>query len=159
VAEAQFSLGLRYANAKGAAQDYAQAEHWYLKAAEQNHPLAHFNLGMMHANGQGMPTDRVKSLSWIQKAADLGDAGAQYSLGVTHHRAVLAGRSVNFSQSRIDAYKWFSLAAAQGYKGGETACDLVNLDMTQADVVEGRRRIAAFNAGRAEQPRRKQLGD
>jgi len=147
VAEAQFSLGVRYANAKGAAQDYAQAEHWYLKAAEQDHALAHFNLGMMHANGQGMPSDRVKSLTWIQKAAHLGDAGAQYSLGVTHQRAVLEGLSENASQSRVAAYQWFSLAAAQGYKGGETACEMVSLDMTQEDVIEGRRRIAMFMDG------------
>jgi len=148
VAEAQFHLGLRYASGSGAARDYAQAEHWYLKAAEQKHPLAHFNLGMMHAQGQGMPADRDQSLSWIQKAADLGDAGAQYSLGVTHHRTVLEGVADNASQSRIDAYKWFRLAAAQGYKGGETACEMVNLDMTHEDVLEGDRRVVAFNAGR-----------
>lgn len=39
-AEAQFQLGLKFASAKGAAQDYAQAEPWYLKAADQNHALA-----------------------------------------------------------------------------------------------------------------------
>jgi hypothetical protein len=55
-AEAQFSLALSYANGEGAAQDYPLAEHWYLKAAGQNHALAHFNLGIMHANGQGMPS-------------------------------------------------------------------------------------------------------
>ena len=61
VADAQFSLGLRHANGKGAAQDYAQAEHWYRKAAGQNHALAQFNLGIMHANGQGVPADPIKS--------------------------------------------------------------------------------------------------
>ena len=52
VAEAQFSLGLKYANGEGAAQDYSQAELWYLKAAGQKHALAHFNLGVMYANGR-----------------------------------------------------------------------------------------------------------
>lgn len=144
-ADAQFRLGLLYANRKGAEQDYAQAEHWYRKAAEQNHPLANFNLGMMQANGHGMPPDRAKALAWIQKAADLGDAGAQYTLGVSHQRLVMEGVSVDPAQSRIDAYKWFHLAAAQGYKGADVAREMVNLHMTRADVVEGGRRIAAFN--------------
>ena len=144
-AEAQFHLGLKFASAKGAAQDYALAEHWYLKAADQKHPLAHFNLGMMYASGQGMPSDRAKSLVWIQKAADLGDAGAQYRLGEAHHRAILDESPEAVSQSRINAYKWFRLAAAQGYQGAETACEVVNLNMTREDVMEAGRRIAAFS--------------
>ena len=67
VAEAQFSLGLSHASGKGAALDYAQAEHWYLKAADQNHALAQFNLGIMYANGQGTPCDRAKYLSGFRK--------------------------------------------------------------------------------------------
>jgi uncharacterized protein len=144
-AEAQFCLGLSYANGEGAARDYALAEHWYLKAAGQNHALAHFNLGMMHANGQGVPCDRVKSLEWIQLAADLGDAGAQYKLGTTRHRASLDPRSEDASQLRIDAYKWFRLAADQGYLGSETACQVVSLNMTREDVQESGRRVEAFS--------------
>jgi len=156
-AEAQFSLGLKYANGKGEALDYAQAEHWYLKAADQKHALAHFNLAMMYANGQGMPTDRAKSQVWIRKAADLGDAGAQYSLGAIYHRAILDGLPEDTSQSRINAYKWFRLAAAQGYQGAEIACDMVNLHMTQEDVAEGGRRIAAFKATQADSPQAAQF--
>lgn len=100
---------------------------------------------MMYASGQGMPSDRAKSLEWIQKAADLGDAGAQYRLGAAHHRAILGGSPENVSQSWINAYKWFRLAAAQGYQGAETACEVVNLNLTREDVMEAGRRIAAFS--------------
>jgi uncharacterized protein len=147
-AEAQFSLGLKFATSTGSSQDYAQAEHWYLKAASQNHALSHFNLGMMHANGQGVPCDPAKSLEWLQKAADLGDAGAQFTLGTTFYREVIRKRSEDVSQTRIDAYKWFWLAADQGYRGAQVACDRVNLDMSREDVVEGARRIAEFQAGK-----------
>lgn len=145
VADAQFSLGVRYANGQGTAQNYALAEHWYRKAAAQNHALAQFNLGMMHARGQGVPRDQTQSLWWIQKAADLGDAGAQYNLGLSHQRAIRDGRPENAAQSRIDAYKWLRLAADQSYKDAETACELLNLDMSREDVVEGRRRVSTFN--------------
>jgi TPR repeat protein len=146
VAEAQFKLGLKYANDKGSALDYAKAEQWYLKAAGQDHALAQFNLGMMHANGQGMPRDRAKSLVWIQKAADLGDAGAQYSLGITHQRAIRDGLPGNAAQAKIEAYKWLRLAADQDYHGAETLCEMVNLGMTREDVVEGRRLVTVFHA-------------
>jgi len=145
-AEAQFSLGLSYANGKGAARDYALAEQWYLKAAGQNHALAHFNLGIMHANGHGMPCDLEKSLDWIQRAAGLGDAGAQYRLGSNRHRASLDPRSLDASELRIDAHKWFRLAADQGYVGSEMACQVVSLNMTREDVQESGRRVQAFNA-------------
>jgi TPR repeat protein len=144
VAAAQFSLGLSYAHGQGGAPDYAQAEHWYLKAASQNHALAQFNLGVMHANGQGVPRDRAQSLMWIQKAADLGDAGAQYRLGVTHQRAVRDGLPENAAESRRNAYKWLRLAADQGYHGADIACEQVNLDMTREEVQEAGRRVAAF---------------
>lgn len=144
VAEEQFKLGLKYANGVGVTQSYEQAGHWYLKAAEQNHPLAQFNLGMMHANGQGMPRDPAKSLVWIQKAADLGDAGAQYNLGLTHQRAIRDGLPENAAESKRSAYKWLRLAANQGYYQADSACEQVNLHMSREDVVEGERRVAAF---------------
>ena len=60
--EAQFNLGLKFANAKGAARDYAQAALWYRKAAEQGHTLAQLNLGVMYAEGQGMLSDKTHSM-------------------------------------------------------------------------------------------------
>jgi TPR repeat protein len=142
-ADAQFSLGVRFAG-EGAAQDYAQAAQWYRKAAEQSHALAQFNLAIMYSAGQGMPRDEVKSMGWMQKAADRGDAGAQYHLGMKHQRASLDGLPEAAPESRIQAYKWLQLAAAQGYRGSEAAWTFVALTMTRADVADGTRRIAAF---------------
>ena len=142
-AEAQFSLGLRFAQ-EGAAQDYAQAAQWYLKAADQSHALAQFNLGIMYAAGQGMPRNEAESMVWMQKAADLGDAGAQYNIGLRHHRASLDGLAEAAPESRIQAYKWLQLAAAQGYRGSAAAWAFVALKMTREDVADGGRRIAAF---------------
>jgi TPR repeat protein len=142
-AEAQFSLGLRFAG-EGAAQDYAQAAQWYLKAADQSHSLAQFNLGIMYAAGQGVPRDEAKSMGWMQKAADQGDAGAQHHIGMKHHRASFDGLPEAASESRIQAYKWLQLAATQGYRSSEAAWAFVALGMTREDVADGGRRIAAF---------------
>ncbi len=142
--EAQFSLGLNFANGVGAAPDYAQAAQWYLKAAAQNHALAQFNLGMMHARGQGVPLDDAASVLWFQKAAALGDAGAQFHLGKRHHRASLRGMPGDLAEARIEAYKWFHLAAKQGYRGSDSARSTMVLCMSREDVTTARLRAGAF---------------
>jgi TPR repeat protein len=149
IADAQFSLGLNFANGVGAAQDFVQAASWYRKAAEQSHALAQFNLGRMYALGQGLPCDAAQSLLWIEKSANLGDAGAQFSLGQTHQRTSLRGPAPEISAERIVAYKWFRLAADQGYAGSEAACEIMNLQMSREDLLAGDRSVATFNAARA----------
>ena len=145
-AEAQFSLGLRLAQ-DGDAQNCVQAAHWYLKAADQNHARAQFNLGVMYATGQGVPHDDVLSLMWIGKAAHLGDPGAQYALGMRQWRISLDAGPENARESRIEAHKWFRLAAGKGHVGSEVNRDSLALRMTPEDVAEGGRRAAAFVTG------------
>src|ERR1019366_3428360 len=120
-AEVQFGLGLKFASGAGEAQDYAQAADWYRKAAEQNHLLAQFNLGMMYANGQGVAKDDAQSMIWFGRAANLGDAGGQYKMGRSCQRASMDGLPADAPEARIEAYKWYQLSAAQGYKNSEGA--------------------------------------
>jgi TPR repeat protein len=143
-AEVQFHLGLKFASGTGAALDYAQAAEWYRKAAEQNHSLAQFNLGMMYAHAQGVARDAVQSRMWLGRAAQQGDAGAQFHLGHSCHRASFRQESVDASESRIEAYKWYRLAHAQGYQGSEMAYSTLTLNMTRVDVAAGNQRVAAF---------------
>lgn len=143
-AEAQFGLGLKFALSSGSAQDYGQAAEWYGKAAAQNHRLAQFNLGMMYAQGQGVERDDVQSTQWFLKAARQGDAGAQFHLGENYHRASFSKSTQEASESRIEAYKWFHLAAAQGYWGSEAASATLLFKMTPDDVLMGDQRVSAF---------------
>jgi hypothetical protein len=145
-ADVQFGLGLKFASS-GVAQDFAQAADWYRKAADQSHALAQFNLAMMYAQGQGVARSDAESVIWFGKAACQGDAGAQFYLGKSCHRASLRGVPEQTTESRIEAYKWFHLAAAQGYRGSVTACTPVILGMTHADVAVAERRVASFVAG------------
>ncbi len=151
-AEVQFGLGLKFANGAGAARDYSQAADWYRKAAEQNHALAQFNLGTMYARGQGVAKDDAQSAIWFGRAANLGDAGGQYNMGRTCQRASLDGLPAEASGARIEAYKWFQLAAAQGYKNSEGAFATVTFKMTCDDVAEAIQRVARFSAAKELQP-------
>jgi len=146
-AEAQFGLGVRFAAGTGAVQDYAQAADWYRKAAEQNHGLAQFNLGMMYAKGQGVLRDDAQSLVWFGRAAQLGDAGGQYHMGRNRQRASMDGLPADAPEARIEAYKWYQLSAAQGYKDAEGAYAMLIFKMTREDVSEANQRVAKFVAG------------
>lgn len=151
-AEVQFGLGLQFASGAGVAQDYAQAADWYRKAAEQNHGLAQFNLGTMYAKGQGVARDDALSVAWFGRAANLGDAGGQYCMGRNRHRASLDGLPADAAEARIEAYKWFQLAAAQGYKNAEGAYATVTFKMTHEDVAEAIQRVAKFSAAKELKP-------
>jgi uncharacterized protein len=114
--EAQFNMGLKFANGEGVAQDYVQAEEWFQKAAQQGHPLA------------------------------------QYYLGKNCHRASLNGLPENAIELRIEAYKWYSLAAAQGYTASELARTTLAVKMTFADVAAGKQRAAEFKVEKLKAP-------
>jgi TPR repeat protein len=151
-AEVQFNRGLQFATGAGAAQDYAQAADWYRKAAEQNHGLAQFNLGVMYARGQGVVRDDAQSVVWFGRAANLGDAGGQHHMGRNCQLASMNGLPADAPESRIEAYKWFQLSAAQGYKDSEGAYAPLTVKMTRADVAEANERVARFVAVSATKP-------
>ncbi|MCX6906204.1 MAG: tetratricopeptide repeat protein [Verrucomicrobia bacterium] len=143
-ADAQFGLGLKCSSGNEEARDYPQAAQWYLKAADQSHALAQFNLGIMYTRGQGVPQDDAQALRWFRKAAQQGDAGAQFNLGLSLHRASVARLQPDPLESKIEAYKWFHLAANQGYQGSIAAFETLTLSLTREQVTDGNQRVAAF---------------
>jgi uncharacterized protein len=147
-AEVQFGMGLKFARGAGVPADYRQAAEWYRKAAEQRHSLAQFNLGIMYASGQGVKRDHTESAMWFGKAAHQGDAGAQSSLAKSCHRASLTDLPPAARESRIEAYKWYQLAAAQGYGPSDSACSTLIQSMTREDVAVADQRVADFEPGK-----------
>jgi len=142
-AQAQFWVGFKLA-CEGTANSFSQAGQWYQKAAEQGHALAQFNLGVMYFRGQGLAQDRKMASIWINRSAERGDPAAQYMLGMNHNRLSLDQLPAAAIESRIEAFKWLQLAAAQGYGDATAGCDMVAMGMTIGSVKEARRRAEAF---------------
>lgn len=142
--EAQFALGLKFSAAGGVTTNFDRAMFWYRKAADQSHALAQFNLGMMFARGQGLPKDDTAAVMWIRRSAEAGDAGAQFNLGSRYQRCSMDRGRMDCTESCVEAYKWFQLAAAQGYNGSAAACERVSLTMSREEVADGNARVAAF---------------
>ena len=109
LSDAQFNLGVHYANGRGVPIDYAKANYWYVKAAEQGDADAQNNLGFDYKYGKGVPQDYAKANYWYAQAAAHGDAMAQYNLGADYDK----GKGV--PQDYAKANYWFAKAAEQGY--------------------------------------------
>lgn len=78
--DAQFALGLMYANGKGVARDPNTAAQWFLKAARQNHREAQYRIGEMYKEGIGVKTNLKQAKTWLSKAANSGIVKASRAL-------------------------------------------------------------------------------
>ena len=74
-AEAQTTLGVRYANGRGVRKNYKEAVKWYHKAAEQGDAAGQYNLGLMYRKGRGVPKDYVAAYAWysVDKSNFMGE--------------------------------------------------------------------------------------
>ena len=75
-ADAQFNLGLMYANGEGIDQDMHEAVELFKKAARQGHVDAQNNLGALYFMGEGVERDEEEAIKWFEKAAEQGNEEA-----------------------------------------------------------------------------------
>ncbi len=78
--EAEYQLGLMYANGTGGPQDDAAARAMFEKAAAQNHPDALLWMGAFTQTGRGGPKDATAAKSYYERAAALGSEDAKVAL-------------------------------------------------------------------------------
>jgi uncharacterized protein len=79
-ADAQFNLGLMYANGEGVEVDTLKAVELFKQAAEQGNVDAQNNLAAMYYTGEGIDRDVEKAIAWFEKAAEQGNVEAQANL-------------------------------------------------------------------------------
>jgi TPR repeat protein len=128
VANAQYNLGLMYAQGKGVPENNAEAVRWFRLAAAQGVAFAQYNLGLMYAQGKGVPQNYAEAARWWRPLAEQGDANAQAGLGQLYAN----GKGV--PENDAAAYMWMNLAAAQGEEAAETAKDTFIKGMSSADI-------------------------
>jgi hypothetical protein len=131
---AQSNLGACYHEGLGVEQNLEEAEMWYKKAADQGQEIAQSSLGFLYNEKK----DYKNALYWYRRAAKQGEGFAQNNLAVLYH----AGNGVPVNS--IEAYKWYSLAAAQNVANSIEALPEIAKEMTRAQIAEGQRRAAEF---------------
>ena len=103
-AQAQFWLGVSYADGKGVAKDQVQAVSWWRKAAVQGYDNAQLALGVCYANGTGVAKDQVQAVKWTRKGAEQGNVGCLEAMGVKY------ANGLGVTKNLIEAYAYLSLA-------------------------------------------------
>src|SRR6266540_1173259 len=86
VADAQFSLGVCYANGQGVTEDDAESVKWFRKAAEQNLADAQYNLGVCYDSGEGVAKDEVEAYKWWLLAAGQGNDDAKHNMTIVENK-------------------------------------------------------------------------
>ena len=127
-ADAQYNLGLMYANGQGVIQDYKEAVRLYGQAAAQGNASAQSNLGLMYNNGEGVIQDYKEAVRLYSLAAAQGYATAQHNLGVKYYN----GEGV--IQDNVYAHMWWNIAASSGDASAVKNRDIVAGKMTASDI-------------------------
>jgi TPR repeat protein len=102
--EAQYRLGVMYAEGKGVAPNDAEAALWFERAAEQGEAMAQYDLGASYVEGAGVRKDMPTAAKWFRRAAEQGIPLAQLNLGLLY----ASGDGV--AQDNVEALKWIDLA-------------------------------------------------
>jgi hypothetical protein len=79
-ADAQWQMGVRYADGEGVPKDDSQAMLWFQLAAEQGHVNAQAHLGAYYWAGRGVPEDLSKAYMWSDIALAGGDENSKSRL-------------------------------------------------------------------------------
>jgi len=103
-AEAQFKLGMLYAQGLGVEKDARKAHELLLSAAEAGNPAAQYMVARDYRYGIGTGRAPKVALMWLREAADRDFAPAQIALG----RLYLSGDGVRRDLKQADY--WFGMA-------------------------------------------------
>jgi len=152
-AQAQYTLGGAYYNGNGVARNLVEGTKWLLKAAEQGYAPAQCDFGAMYEKGvPGVEQSYQDALKWFRKAAEQGDTLAQHNLGTLYARG-FRDKSIGFfyrvifanaTVDRVEAYKWFSLAANRGFQRSIKDRAFIARRMTEHQIARAQQLVREF---------------
>ncbi len=135
--QAQYELGLRYADGAGVTEDYRQAMRWFLSAALKRDAMAEWKVGLGYLSGIGVQKDPRAAVEWLKKAANQDHAGAQLMLSQLYRTGM------GVKKDSVRAFTWASIASTPGSHETLKLRELrASLTPTQLD--DATRRISAW---------------
>ena len=142
VREAQYEVGLMFANGVGVRKDIPNALSWVRQAADRGLPAAQYLLATRYAIGLDISKDDHAALEWYLKAAGQGHVRATYKVGkhyeTTHTESakLFVGKAAELglaeaqfamgsdaaaTDDSVNAAVWFEKAALQGLASAQAA--------------------------------------
>ena len=108
-ANSQYLLALLYCEGTGGVKkDYAQANVWFKRAAENGHTGAQYCMGLNNINGYGALQDFSEAFVWFKKAADGGFINAYNNLGYCY------GNGIGVEKDLYQCFTWYQKAGELG---------------------------------------------
>ena len=107
--EAEFRLGDYYESGVVEPENLPEAAKWYELAAKGGHVAAQFALGSFYEAGAGLSPSPESAAYWYGECARRNHANCQFNLGR------LASSGPPEKQDLVAAYKWYYLAAKNGF--------------------------------------------
>ncbi len=173
---AQYELGARLAEGRGAPRDAKAAAHWFEKAAEGGLAPAQYRLGSMYEKGVGVDLDYSRARLWYERAAEAGNARAMHNYAVLlaeggdgkpdyaasaewfrraaeygvrdsqFNLAILYARGLGVSRNLQQSYAWFCAAADQGDDDAAKKRDEIGARLDSKELAAAKALAAAFRA-------------
>ncbi|EGG92207.1 hypothetical protein HMPREF0491_01642, partial [Lachnospiraceae oral taxon 107 str. F0167] len=109
----QWRLGVLYESGNLGKADYAKAEKWLLKSAENNNTEGQLRLGDLYESGNLGKVDYVNAEKWWKKSAENNNAEGQWRLGILY---VLGNLD---KADYINGEKWLLKAAENNNAEGQ----------------------------------------
>jgi uncharacterized protein len=124
-------------------QDLNEAVKWFELSAKQGHTQAQFSLGWMHhtsaiinlkkwGNRKLAIRDYHEAVKWFNLAAKQGSASAQFNLGMIYEQ------EEGFDHDLVQAYMWFDISRANGYKKSLEYLKTIEKQMTFNQISKSR---------------------
>ena len=173
---AQYEMGARLVEGRGAARDAKAAAHWFEKAGEMGLALAQYRLGSMYERGVGVARDYARARQWYERAAESGNARAMHNVAVLlaeggdgkpdyaaaaewfrqaaeygirdsqFNLGILYARGLGISRDLQKSYVWFSAAADQGDEDAAKKRDEIGARLDSKELAAAKALAAAFRA-------------
>ena len=137
---AQAQLGRIYLEGNATiSKDYSIARKWLDRAAGGGDAWSQNALGVLYEQGLGGEVDPDRARDLYLSAAGSGDPKAQSNYGRMLIELPVGDRDLP------EAFKWLTLSERQGEITGAKLLAGVTLEMSEAELAEGRRRVEKFN--------------
>jgi len=140
---ARTELGKMYYEGEGVPRHYEKAAECFLKASNQDSAESKFYFGKMYyedkvVQEKSRESAKQEAMRWLSQAAHIhGLTDAQLYLGK------VCDEQKNF----IEAYKWFSLVAAQGNEDAGEKLDELEKNMSREDIFDAQKGAASWWRG------------
>ena len=110
--------------------------------AEKGDVQAMVKIAEIYCGGINIEQDDQVCGIWMKRASEGGDKRAQYMLGMMYEQGL------GMRADPVQAYRWYSLSASQGYKMSGSAAEKLEANMVPSQLLQAQKLIEESKAAK-----------